>query len=75
MLNYTVTIAISAIFVPHYLAIFWEGAGLDRHPNDIVGGAVVVAALVLLNIIGVKEAAGLNISSPWPTWVRRCCWS
>jgi APA family basic amino acid/polyamine antiporter len=61
MLNYTVTIAISAIFVPHYLAKFWPGGNLDTHPNDIYGGAVVVLFLVLLNIIGVKEAAGLNI--------------
>ena len=61
MLNYTVTIAISAIFVPHYLSKFWPGAGLDRHPVDIYGGAIVVLLLVLLNIVGVKEAAGLNI--------------
>ena len=61
MLNYTVTIAISAIFVPHYLAKFWPGGHLDTHPNDIYGGAIVVAFLVALNIVGVKEAAGLNI--------------
>ena len=61
MLNYTVTIAISAIFVPHYLAKFWPGGHLGTHPNDIYGGAVVVLLLVALNIVGVKEAAGLNI--------------
>ncbi|HEY2791134.1 MAG TPA: amino acid permease, partial [Micromonosporaceae bacterium] len=38
MLNYTVTIAISAIFVPHYLAIFGGGDTLRTHPYDIVGG-------------------------------------
>ncbi|MDX6532912.1 MAG: basic amino acid/polyamine antiporter, family [Gaiellales bacterium] len=61
MLNYTVTIAISAIFVPHYLGLFWPGGNLETHPNDIYAGAVVVLLLVLLNIVGVKEAAGLNI--------------
>jgi basic amino acid/polyamine antiporter, APA family len=61
MLNYTVTIAISAIFVPHYLGKFWPGGHLETHPNDIYGGAVVVLLLVGLNIVGVKEAAGLNI--------------
>ena len=62
MLNYTVTIAISAIFVPHYLTKFGPAADLIGHPGDIVGGAVVVALLVaILNIVGVKEAAGLNI--------------
>ena len=24
MLNYIITVAISAFFVPHYLAVFWE---------------------------------------------------
>src|SRR5256885_6250473 len=59
MLNYIITIAISAFFVPHYLSIFWEP--LKRNPWDIVGGAVVIAILVLLNIVGIKEAARVNI--------------
>jgi APA family basic amino acid/polyamine antiporter len=61
MLNYTVTIAISALFVPHYLARFGGGDFLRTQPGDIYGGAVVVVLLVLLNVVGVKEAAGLNI--------------
>jgi APA family basic amino acid/polyamine antiporter len=59
MLNYVITIAISAFFVPHYLSIFW--APLRDNPWDIVGGALVIALLVLLNIVGIKEAASLNI--------------
>src|SRR5438552_4924086 len=59
MLNYIITIAISAFFVPHYLSIFWEP--LKRNPWDIVGGAIVIAILVLLNIVGIREAARLNI--------------
>jgi basic amino acid/polyamine antiporter, APA family len=59
MLNYIITIAISAFFVPHYLSIFW--GPLRENPWDIVGGAGVVVVLVLLNIVGIKEAARLNI--------------
>src|SRR5919108_553505 len=59
MLNYVITIAISAFFVPHYLSIFWSP--LRDNPWDIVGGAIVIALLVLLNIVGIKEAASLNI--------------
>jgi APA family basic amino acid/polyamine antiporter len=59
MLNYIITIAISAFFVPHYLSIFW--GPLKDNPWDIVGGAVVIVILVLLNIVGIKEAASLNI--------------
>jgi APA family basic amino acid/polyamine antiporter len=59
MLNYVITISISAFFVPHYLSIFWEP--LRENPWDIIGGAVVIAVLVGLNIVGIREAAGLNI--------------
>jgi APA family basic amino acid/polyamine antiporter len=59
MLNYVITIAISAFFVPHYLSIFWDP--LRENPWDVIGGAVVVVALVAINIVGVKEAARLNI--------------
>jgi basic amino acid/polyamine antiporter, APA family len=59
MLNYIITIAISAFFVPHYLSIFW--GPLRQNPWDIVVGAIVIAILVLLNIVGIQEAANLNI--------------
>ena len=59
MLTYIITIAISAFFVPHYLGVFWEPLG--ESPADIVGGVVVVALLAVVNIVGVKESAGVNI--------------
>jgi basic amino acid/polyamine antiporter, APA family len=59
MLNYIITISISAFFVPHYLSIFWEP--LRENPWDIVGGVIVIGALVALNIVGIREAAGLNV--------------
>jgi APA family basic amino acid/polyamine antiporter len=59
MLNYVITISISAFFVPHYLSIFW--GPLKTTPWDIIGGAIVIAVLVALNIVGVQEAASLNI--------------
>ena len=60
MLNYVITISISAFFVPHYLAVFWEP--LRTNPWDIVVGAVVIVLLVGVNVVGVRESAGLNIS-------------
>jgi APA family basic amino acid/polyamine antiporter len=59
MLNYIITIAISAFFVPHYLGVFWDPLG--ESPADIVGGIVVVVLLGALNVVGVKESAGLNV--------------
>jgi APA family basic amino acid/polyamine antiporter len=59
MLNYVITIAISVIFVPHYLSIFWEP--LRTNPWDIVVGIGLTWLLVGVNIVGVQEAARLNI--------------
>ncbi len=59
MLNYVITVAISAYFVPHYLAVFWEPLG--HGPGDIIGGAVLIVALAALNIRGSQESARLNL--------------
>jgi len=59
MLNYVITVAISVIFVPHYLSIFWTP--LRTNPWDIILGIAFTWLLVLLNIIGIQEAAKLNI--------------
>jgi APA family basic amino acid/polyamine antiporter len=60
MLNYVVTVAISAFFVPHYIgSVFWEV--LRHSPGDIIAGAVIIAILAGINVVGVKESAGLNI--------------
>jgi len=59
MLTYIITVSISAFFVPHYLAVFWEPLG--RSPGDIVGGIVVVVLLGFVNIRGAKESTGVNV--------------
>jgi basic amino acid/polyamine antiporter, APA family len=59
MLNYIITVAISAFFVPHYLAVFW--APLGHSPGDILGGIGVVAFLAALNIKGTQESTRLNL--------------
>jgi basic amino acid/polyamine antiporter, APA family len=60
MLNYVITVAISAFFVPHYLGgLFWDP--LRSAPGDIIFGAGVILVLCLVNVVGVKESAGLNI--------------
>jgi APA family basic amino acid/polyamine antiporter len=58
-LDYIITIAISAFFVPHYLGAFWPA--LNHNPGDIIGGAIVIALLAALNIRGLRESATLNV--------------
>jgi basic amino acid/polyamine antiporter, APA family len=60
MLNYVITIAISAYFVPHYVGgLFWDA--LRHGPGDILFGVGVIALLSILNVVGVQESAGVNI--------------
>src|SRR4051794_39996944 len=61
MLNYVVTVAISAFFVPHYLGSAFGWEALRHSPGDIIAGAIIIAALSAINVVGVKESAGLNI--------------
>jgi APA family basic amino acid/polyamine antiporter len=59
MLNYIITVAISAFYLPHYLGVFWEP--LRSSPADILAGMGVIVLLSALNVVGIKEAAGVNI--------------
>jgi APA family basic amino acid/polyamine antiporter len=59
-LDYILTIAISAFFVPHYLSAFPGLHALDHNPDDIFGGLIVVVLLTALNIRGLGESAKLN---------------
>ena len=88
MLNYIITVAISAFFVPHYLAVFWEPLG--ESPADIVGGIVVVVILgggerrrASRSRRASTSSSRSRTSSPrwcWWSWAwcwcsRRRCWS
>src|ERR671915_1072777 len=61
MLNYTITVAISAFFVPHYIGgLFWEP--LRSAPGDIIFGAGVIALLAAGHVLGAQESAGVNVA-------------
>src|SRR5438309_6865381 len=61
MLNYVITIAISAFFVPHYIGgLFFPF--LKTSPGDIFFGIGVVVLLCGINVVGLTEAAALNVA-------------
>jgi APA family basic amino acid/polyamine antiporter len=63
MLTYTVTIAISAFFVPHYIGgVFDFAESLRTSPGDIFAAAVVIALLAAVNVVGAKESTGINVT-------------
>lgn len=59
-LDYILTIAISAFFVPHYLGAFFPE--LRHPPGDVIGGIVVISFLALVNVRGLGESARLNVT-------------
>jgi basic amino acid/polyamine antiporter, APA family len=59
MLNYIITAAISAFFVPHYLGVFWPA--LHHGPGDVIVGIVLVAMLAALNVKGTQESSRFNL--------------
>ena len=59
MLVYTATIAISALFVPQYLSVFWPILG--EYPFNAIGGIVTAILLMGINVIGIREASRINI--------------
>jgi basic amino acid/polyamine antiporter, APA family len=69
-LDYILTIAISAFFVPHYLGAFWPA--LTHPPGDVIGGLIVIAMLAWLNIRGIGESAKLNLFLAIADLVTQC---
>jgi APA family basic amino acid/polyamine antiporter len=59
MLNYIITVAISAFFVPEYLGVIWEP--IAETPGDLIVAFVLIGLLALLNIKGTQESAKLNL--------------
>ncbi|HEX2086054.1 MAG TPA: universal stress protein [Solirubrobacteraceae bacterium] len=60
MLNYVITIAISAFFAAHYFGGVADEA-FKHAPWDILFAAGLVALLALINVRGVSEAVGVNL--------------
>ena len=60
-LDYILTIAISAFFVPHYLSAFPGLGALKHNPDDIFVAAGRPRVLVAVNIRGLGESARLNL--------------
>src|SRR2546423_13845100 len=63
-LDYIITIAISAFFVPHYLGAFWPA--LNHNPGDIIGGVVTIAPATPPPLLWLRLYSALHIGPPPP---------
>src|SRR6266571_1096694 len=59
-LDYVITIAISAFFVPHYLSAFFPA--LHHGPGDVIGGAVLIAVIGLFMAISIISVSALPVT-------------
>ena len=59
MIDYIVTIAISAFTAANYIGFFFPV--FKTWPTNSIVGVIIVAALALVNMVGVRESARLNI--------------
>ena len=50
-LDYLIVIAISALFLPHYLGVAFNLPALDRHPADVVVGCWVIVLVSLVRVV------------------------
>jgi APA family basic amino acid/polyamine antiporter len=50
--------ALAALFVPHYLSVFW--APLATRPWDVVGGLMVIGLVAAVNVRGLEASAGVT---------------
>ncbi len=62
MLSYIVTISISAFTIPPYLGFFWEPFK-DSAVIGTFSSIGIVAFLMLVNVVGVKETSFINIGA------------
>src|ERR687889_1947576 len=60
MLNYVITIAISAFFAAHYFGGVTHD-WFSTSPGDIVFAVALIALLALVNVRGVKDAVTVNV--------------
>jgi APA family basic amino acid/polyamine antiporter len=59
MLSYIITMSISAYTIPPYLAHFWPILNEPAIGTTVSMG--IIAFLMLINVLGIRESSGLNI--------------
>src|SRR5439155_1968775 len=63
-LDYLIVIALSALFMPHYLAGALQVSALDRNPWDVIVGVGAIAVVALVRVVRRPSLYGLGIVVP-----------
>jgi len=63
-LDYLIVIALSALFVPHYLAGAFQVSALDRNPWDVVVGVAVIFGVGAIRLVRRPSLYALSVFVP-----------
>ncbi len=63
-LDYLIVIALSALFVPHYLGLALGIHSIARHPGDVVVGCLVVAAIAVSRLVARTKLYSFSLAVP-----------
>ncbi len=63
-LDYLIVIALSALFLPHYLAGAIQVSALERNPWDVIVGVAVIVLVALVRVVRRPSLYGLGIIVP-----------
>jgi APA family basic amino acid/polyamine antiporter len=63
-LDYVIVIALSALFLPHYLAGALRVGALDRNPWDVIVAVLVIAVVAIVRLVRRPSLYGVGIVIP-----------
>src|SRR5215470_6833671 len=63
-LDYLIVIALSALFVPHYLAGAFQISALDHNPWDVVVAVCVIVVVAVVRLVRRPSLYGIGIVIP-----------
>src|SRR5437588_7083132 len=63
-LDYLIVIALSALFLPHYLSGALQIPALDRNPGDVIVAVCVIVAVALIRMVRRPSLYGVGILVP-----------
>ena len=63
-LDYLIVIALSALFIPHYLGLALGIHSIARHPGDVIVGCVVIAGIAISRLVARTTMYKLSVLVP-----------
>src|SRR6266700_1782388 len=63
-LDYLIVIALSALFLPHYLGLALGVHSIARHPGDLIVGCVVIVAIAIVRLFRQTRLYSFSLAVP-----------